>query len=74
MTIKEPEDYDEVDVLIDGKWRPAVYIGADSLRDGDGDTWWQNHFRFGDDGTTFPADIHTTMTSMPEWRKREMQS
>jgi len=66
-----PEDYEKVEIFVNGTWIAAVFYPADFSPSGDEDDdeelWWMNHFQAAD-GNEYPEA--QSGDSLPPWRRK----
>jgi len=67
-----PNEGETVEVLFNGKWLRARYMGADAISSDDDEIWWMNHFVLedpaDDEPDTLPEDRQQG-GPLPEWRR-----
>ncbi len=63
-----PNDYEAVEILVNGIWLKAFFMPGDDFCTRDGDEyWWMDHF-VAADFAEYP-NAQDTNAELPEWRR-----
>jgi len=65
-----PFPYQQVEIFVDGEWRPATFHPCDFVAgdDDNEEVWWNDFFCCTPSGAIYPEDVQDHNAELPQWR------